>query len=426
MEETIMSIADLYEVFKKSSGVSIDSRSIEEGNLFFAIKGPNFDGHKYINSALESGASFIIADNTDYKFLDNVLIVNNTVETLQNLAKYHRCMIQIPVIGITGSNGKTTTKELVTSVLKTKFNVFATKGNYNNHLGVPISVLSIKEYHEIAIIEMGANKGGEIKFLSEIAMPTIGLITNIGKAHLEGFGGLEGVRKGKTELFDYLKATNGIIFYNTDDEIIKESLPSETKNLSYSIANVNIVSKYPLVEFKYRNQIIHSNLTGAYNIINMVVALSIGEYFGLGEVELKKGIENYTPNNNRSEVKETTNNILIMDAYNANPTSMLESIKNFNFHPSEKKTLIIGHMLELGKSSNQEHQDLVKYIASFEWDNVFLVGSEFLNLGTPIPFQIFRSTEELSEHLKTLKIKEHTILLKGSRGIALEKCLDQL
>ena len=422
----IMSIVELYEFFKKSSGVSIDSRSIEEGNLFFAIKGPNFDGHTYIHSVLESGASFVIAENPDYDSFENVFVVHNTIETLQNLARYHRSMLQIPVIGITGSNGKTTTKELVTSVLKTKFSVFATKGNYNNHLGVPLSVLSINEHHEIAIIEMGANKGGEIKFLSEIAMPTIGLITNIGKAHLEGFGGLEGVRKGKTELFDYLEATNGIIFYNIDDDIIKESLPSATTNLSYSIANVVPESNYPYVDFKFQGLIIHSKLTGTYNIINMVVALSIGEYFGLVGKELKSGIENYIPKNNRSEVKETLSNTLIMDAYNANPSSMVESIKNFNSHPGKKKTLIIGHMLELGESSEQEHRNLIEFIASFEWDNVFLVGSEFLNLGIPIPFEVFQSTEELSQKLNRCEIKGHIILLKGSRGIALEKCLDQL
>jgi UDP-N-acetylmuramoyl-tripeptide--D-alanyl-D-alanine ligase len=421
-----MSIAELYGVFRKSNGVSIDTRSIEEGNLFFAIKGPNFDGHKYIHSALESGASFVIADNSDYDFLDNVFVVNNTIETLQNLARYHRCMMQIPVIGITGSNGKTTTKELVTSVLRTKFSVFATKGNYNNHLGVPLSVLSIKDHHEIAIIEMGANRGGEIRFLSEIAMPTIGIITNIGKAHLEGFGGLEGVRKGKTELYDYLKATNGIIFYNIDDDIIKESLPSETTNLSYSISNVHLESSYPYVDFKFKNLIIHSKLIGTYNLVNMLVALSIGEYFGLGKEDLKNGVENYIPNSNRSEVKETQYNTLIMDAYNANPTSMVESIKNFNSHPSKKKTLIIGHMLELGESSEIEHRNLIEFIDLFEWDNVFLVGSEFLNLGLTIPYEVFRSTEELSKKLDRYNIKGHTILLKGSRGVALEKCLDQL
>jgi UDP-N-acetylmuramoyl-tripeptide--D-alanyl-D-alanine ligase len=335
-------------------------------------------------------------------------------------------MLQIPVIGITGSNGKTTTKELVTSVLNRKFSVFATKGNYNNHLGVPISVLSIKKEHEIAIIEMGANKGGEIKFLSEISMPTIGNITNIGKAHLEGFGGLEGVRRGKTELFDYLKVTKGTILYNEDDKIIRDSLPEDTNNISYSLSNVQPISMYPFVKFKFENLLIQSNLTGAYNIINMVVAISLGSYFGLSNEEIRKGIEAYKPSNNRSELKETKFNTLILDAYNANPSSMVESINNFNSHPSKKKTLIIGHMLELGESAQQEHRKLIEYIETFDWDNVFLVGSEFFKLEMNLPFEIFESTEDLAQKLYRIKIKGHAILLKGSRGIALEKCIHTL
>lgn len=421
-----MRISELYKIYKKANGVSIDSRSLEKGDMFFALKGPNFDGHEYITSALKDGASFAIAEDPAFSHLDNVFIVKNTVEALQSLAKYHRCMLKIPVVGITGSNGKTTTKELITSVLKMKFNVFATRGNYNNHLGVPLSILSIKDVHEIAVIEMGANHKGEIKFLSEISMPTHGLITNIGKAHLEGFGGLEGVRIGKTELYNYLRTTEGIIFYNINDEKLKQSLPSEIKNINYSIEDVSIVTKYPYVEFKYENTLIRSNLSGTYNTINMVAAITVGEYFGLSMEDLKRGIESYIPSNNRSQIKETKKNTLIMDAYNANPSSMLESIKYFNAHPSSKKTLIIGHMLELGDSSTQEHIDLVNYISSFEWENVFLVGAEFVNLGSSIPFEIFKSTLELSHKLKEINLKGQTILLKGSRGIALEKCVEFL
>lgn len=421
-----MSTIELYEYYKKSNGISIDSRTTNEGDLFFALKGPNFDGHKYIESAFEKGASYAIIDDVSYEERDNVLLVSNTEQALQSLARYHRCMITIPVLGITGSNGKTTTKELIASVLRTKYSVFATKGNLNNHLGVPISVLSIKDFHEIAIIEMGANHLEEIKFLSEIAMPDLGLITNIGKAHLEGFGDLEGVRKGKTELYEYLERTKGTIFFNVDDEMLVKSLPTSTTNMSYTISEVHSVLNFPFVGFQYSNVFIQSNLSGAYNIVNMVAALAVGLYFKLSIDELKKGIENYEPKNNRSQVKETGHNILIMDAYNANPSSMVESIKNFSLHPQENKTLILGHMLELGESTKAEHRHLINYISSFEWTNVFLVGSEFSGIDISQPYEIFLDTNELSKKLQAINLKDNVVLLKGSRGIALEKCIEHL
>jgi len=419
-----MNTAKLYKYYKNSEGVSIDSRSINHGDVFFAIKGPNFDGHKYLDAAFKNGARYAVIDDPNYLGNPNVLLVNDSVEALQNLARYYRCMLNIPVIGITGSNGKTTTKELMASVLSTKFSVFATKGNLNNHLGVPLSILSISDAHEIAIIEMGANHLGEIKFLSEIAMPELGLITNIGKAHLEGFGDLEGVRKGKTELFEYLDKTNGTIFLNTDDHLLKESLPENTKNISYSLSNVQSISDYPYVEILYNTIPILSNLSGVYNTINIVAALTIGGYFDVNEEGLKRGINNYIPRNNRSQIKKTEKNVLILDAYNANPSSMVESIKNFYSHPGVKKTLILGHMLELGQSSKEEHLNLISYISSFEWENVFLVGSEFLDLDGSFAYNIYKDTNELSKVLKELDLKDNTILLKGSRGIALEKCIE--
>lgn len=422
----MMRTEELFEIFKNSTGVSIDTRTIEKGNLFFAIKGPNFDGHAYISAALDAGAAYAIADDSKYIQDERVIYVNNTMESLQSLARYRRALFAKPVIGITGSNGKTTTKELVVSVLKTKYNVYATKGNYNNHLGVPLSILSIADEHEIAIIEMGANHQGEIKFLSEIAMPDIGVITNIGKAHLEGFGGIEGVRKGKTELYKYLDSTYGVIFYNEEDEYLVRSLPKNTSNISYSLGSTRLISNFPYVSFCYKDIEIQSNLTGAYNMINMVAALSLGEYFGLDSNHLKEGIESYIPENNRSQIKKTERNVLIMDAYNANPSSMIASIKNFNAYPSEKKTLIIGHMLELGPTSTQEHKDLVDYIGSFKWDNVFLVGSEFFKIQKEIPFSLFKNTKELRGFIKPMNLSGHAILLKGSRGVALEKSIDLL
>lgn len=421
-----MRTADLYAYFKRSSGVSIDTRSISEGNMFFALKGPNFDGHKYINKAFENGASYVIIDDPQYKNIENTCFVKNVEESLQNLAKYHRCMVRIPVIGITGSNGKTTTKELMASVLKSKYSVFATKGNLNNHLGVPLSILSIEDSHQLAIIEMGANHLGEIKFLSEMSMPDFGLITNIGKAHLEGFGDLDGVRKGKTELYKYLESTGGTIFYNMEDELLRKSLPMDTTTISYSSSDAQVVSSYPFVGFEYMDQIIQSNLNGAYNVTNMMAAITVGEYFGLSVEDIKKGIESYIPENNRSQVKNTKDNVLIMDAYNANPSSMVESITNFNAYPNEKKTLILGHMLELGDSAKEEHLSLIDFISRFEWNNVFLVGSEFIKLKAHVSYKIFVDTEELSQELKKIDLKGEAILLKGSRGIALENCIEYL
>lgn len=422
----IMNTADLYKYYDDSNGVSIDSRSIRQGEVFFAIKGPNFDGHKYLDAAFKNGARYAVIDDPQYLDNPNILLVQDTIQALQNLAKYHRCMLTIPVIGITGSNGKTTTKELMASVLSTKFSVFATKGNLNNHLGVPLSVLSICDKHEIAIIEMGANHIGEIKFLSEIAMPDLGLITNVGKAHLEGFGNLEGVRKGKTELFEYLDKTNGTIFLNADDQLLLKSIPETDKIIRYSKSKAQPTADYPFVEFLYNSVSIHSNLSGVYNTINIVAALTIGEYFGVDADELKRGINEYIPENNRSQIKETDKNVLIMDAYNANPSSMVESIKNFNAHPATKKTLILGHMLELGESSKVEHSNLVSFISSFDWENVFLVGSEFLDLDHLSTFNVYKDTKELSRELIELDLRDNTILLKGSRGIALEKCTEYL
>lgn len=416
-----MSTLELYEIFNQSTGVSIDTRSLVEGNLFFALKGPNFDGHKFVATAFNSGASFCIVQDESYADNDRVILVKNSEEALQNLAKIHRCHLTIPVIGLTGSNGKTTTKELMASVLKTKYNVFATKGNYNNHLGVPLSVLSIKKEHEIAIIEMGANRQGEIKFLSEIAMPDIGLITNIGKAHLEGFGGLEGVRKGKTELYNYIESTCGLLFYNLSEDKLVKSLPLKTETISYSNAMVEYVSSYPFVTFKYKNTEIHSNLSGTYNLTNMVAALIIGEHFDISIEDLKKGIETYIPTNNRSQIKRTKHNVLLLDAYNANPSSMLESINNFQTYPQDSKILILGHMLELGETSMIEHENLIQYISKFSWNHVFLVGSEFEGLDCPSEYEVFTTTDELNKRLQQLSLRDNAILLKGSRGVAVEK-----
>ena len=421
-----MGTRDLFRFFKRANGVSIDSRTIQQGAMFFAIKGPNFDGHAYVESAIAKGASFAVIDNPEYHHKDKTILVKDTTLAIQNLARYYRSTLQIPIIGITGSNGKTTTKELMYAVLSTRYSTFATKGNLNNHFGVPISVLSIKDDHEIAVIEMGANSQGEIKFLSEIAMPDFGLITNIGKAHLEGFGGLEGVRKGKTELYRYLDKTRGTIFYDSESDLLVESLPDNTTNIPYAKNQAEVVSKYPQIDIRVDQEMIRTNLVGEYNVINVIAALTIGTHFEVTNSQMINGIQSYKPSNNRSEIRKTKDNELIMDAYNANPSSMIESIKNFKDYPVKHKTLILGHMLEVGENSADEHRSLVDFISKFKWDNVFLVGREFFNLKEDIPFQVFLNTEELGAELMNLSIKGHAILLKGSRGIALERCAQYL
>lgn len=421
-----MKISDLHIKYKQSSGVSIDSRSISKGQMFFALKGPNFDGHQYITKALASGASYAIIDDEKYIENPHTILVSNVEKALQDLARYHRSSLTISIIGLTGSNGKTTTKELLASILNQKYNVFATKGNLNNHLGVPLSILSISNKHNIAIIEMGANHLGEIKFLSEICMPNYGLITNIGKAHLEGFGSIEGVKKAKTELFDYLRKVEGLIFFNSSDEKLQESISIEDNVISYKSSEIKIENSFPHLTIEYKRCKYSVNLSGEYNATNMVAAITIGEHFGLETAQIKKGLIEYTPSNNRSEIRQTEKNILILDAYNANPSSMKVSVDNINRADAKNKTLIIGHMLELGESSIEEHKDLIDYITKLRFENVFLIGTEFKYIKIPDHFYYFDDTSTFEKHLIQQPIEDNTILLKGSRGIALEKLIPYL
>lgn len=421
-----MKISDLHIKYKQSSGISIDSRSISKGQMFFALKGPNFDGHQYITKAIASGASYAIIDDEKYSKNPHTILVSNVEKALQDLARYHRSTLTIPIIGLTGSNGKTTTKELLASVLNQKYNVFATKGNLNNHLGVPLSILSISNKHNIAIIEMGANHLGEIKFLSEICMPNYGLITNIGKAHLEGFGSIEGVKKAKTELFDYLRKVEGLIFFNSSDKKLQESISKEDNVISYKSSEIKIENSFPHLTIEYKKSKYSVNLSGEYNATNMVAAITIGEHFGLETAQIKKGLIEYTPSNNRSEIRQTEKNILILDAYNANPSSMKVSVDNINKADAKNKTLIIGHMLELGEDSIEEHKDLIDYITKLRFENVFLIGTEFKDIKIPDHFYYFEDTSTFEKHLIQQPIEDNTILLKGSRGIALEKLIPYL
>jgi len=425
------STTDLYQYYLQSSGISIDSRSVKEGEIFFALKGPNFDGHKYIPSAIASGASLAVVDDQNYHKDGKTILVDNVETALQNLAKYHRLHLTIPVVGLTGSNGKTTTKELTYAALSTKYKVYATAGNLNNHLGVPLSILRITNQHEIAIIEMGANHPLEIKFLCEIAMPEYGLITNIGEAHLEGFGDLEGVRKSKTELYDYLLATGGTIFYNTEDDYLQRSIVPNHKIVSYSPDELQVWSSFPSLQVAIGDLELNSLLTGRYNALNIIAAVTLARYFNVNSTDIKKGIESYNPQNNRSQIMKTKNNTLILDAYNANPSSMKASIENLASADVKNKVLIIGHMLEVGALSQAAHLDLVNYIAKNEWKKVFLVGSEFQNIDilqyeNLAIFTYCQSTDELAEELRNTSIRDSYILMKGSRGIALEQVVEFL
>lgn len=420
----------LYQHYLNCTGVSIDSRSIKEGELFFALTGPNFDGHQYIENALADGASNAVIANIVYHIEGKTILVDNVEESLQNLAKYHRMHLTIPVVALTGSNGKTTTKELTHAALSTKFNVYATAGNLNNHLGVPLSILRITDDHEIAIIEMGANNPLEIKFLSEIAMPDYGLITNIGAAHLEGFGDLEGVRKAKTELYDYISSTNGTIFYNIQDEYLSSSILPHYKTIRYTPDDIDVLSSFPTLKVVVDKVTITSLLTGSYNALNILAATTIAKHFDVKIEDIKKGIESYSPQNNRSQIKKTQKNTIILDAYNANPSSMKASINNLASADVTNKVLIIGHMLELGSSSKTAHIDLVDYISKSKWQQVYIVGIEFddIDLSTYNTTTITYCTDTLmlARVLRSKPIENSYILMKGSRGVALESVLDYL
>lgn len=420
------SITDLYAYFQSCTGVSIDSRSVQVGEMFFALRGPNFDGHHYIDNALTAGAKYVVIEDARFVKDQITILVVNVEKALQDLARFHRLHLTIPIIGLTGSNGKTTTKELLASILTCKYRTFATKGNLNNHLGVPISILSITQLHEIAVIEMGANHVGEIKYLSEIAMPVIGLITNIGKAHLEGFGGIEGVRKGKTELYDYLRKTGGQILYNAQDPYLIASLEKADLAIGYDCDEMQVMQSFPSLTLDIDGHEIRSSLTGAYNVLNIAAAIAVAQYYKVPPDDIAAGIEAYIPDNNRSQIHKTDSNTLILDAYNANPSSMIGSIDNLSSAESNRKVLIIGHMLELGSTSHQEHQELVNYIALGDWYRVFLVGSLFATCEYPDWINYHEDTVSLSVTLKEKSLQNCTILLKGSRGIALEKLIPYL
>ena len=423
-----MDVKDFYFSYFQAGNISIDSRKIEKGTIFFAFSGENFDAAKKAEDAIRNGAAAVIVEKKEYENIDKkIFYVPSTLDFLQNLALFHRRQLQIPIIGLTGSNGKTTTKELISSVLVRKYKTQYTFGNLNNHIGVPLTLLSIMKEHEIAVIEMGANHQKEIELLCSLAEPNIGYITNFGKAHLEGFGGFEGVIKGKSELYDYLKENNQTILVNEADEIQRE----KTKNYSEKITFGADDSQYYFEKFVennlvgviYKGQKIQSNLTGDYNFTNICAAVSLGLYFDIDFNEIKSAIENYKPTNMRSQVVEKNGKTLVLDTYNANPSSMALSLNNFSQFTGSK-TVIIGDMLELGEESVTEHQKIWELAQSLNLDEIITVGSIFKQLNPSE--KSFKNTDELIEYLKQNPIKNKNILLKGSRGIALEKVIEFL
>ena len=423
-----MDVKDFYFSYFQAGNISIDSRKIEKGTIFFAFSGENFDAAIKAEDAIRNGAAAVIVEKKEYENIDKkIFYVPSTLDFLQNLALFHRRQLQIPVIGLTGSNGKTTTKELISSVLARKYKSQYTFGNLNNHIGVPLTLLSITKEHEIAVIEMGANHQKEIELLCSLAEPNIGYITNFGKAHLEGFGGFEGVIKGKSELYDYLKENNQTILVNEADEIQRE----KTKNYSKKITFGADDSQYyfekfienNLVGITYKGQKIQSNLTGDYNFTNICAAVSLGLHFDIDFEEIKAAIENYKPTNMRSQVVEKNGKTLVLDTYNANPSSMALSLNNFSQFAGSK-TVIIGDMLELGEESVTEHQKIWELAQSLNLDEIITVGSIFKQVNPSE--KSFKNTDELIEYLKQNPLKNKNILLKGSRGIALEKIIEFL
>ncbi len=415
-----MKIENLYSLYCDSYLVDTDTRKIRKNTIFFALKGENFNGNLYAEEALNKGAKYAIVDKIEYQTNDNIIVVENVLKTLQELASYHRKQLNIPIIALTGSNGKTTTKELINVVLKQKFKTTATKGNLNNHIGVPLTLLSMTPDTEIGIVEMGANHHKEIEFLSKIAAPDYGYITNFGKAHLEGFGSIEGVIEAKSELYEFLIRNNGNIFVNPKDEI----QVSKTRNSNKILFSegINFLTADPFVCLNYDEFKIQSNLIGSYNFNNIAIAITIGEYFKVLKRDIKSAIESYIPENNRSQIVVKGSNQIILDAYNANPTSMEAALKNFKQIKTENnKIVILGDMFELGNTSELEHQNIANYVNELLFDKVILVGNNFCKVN--FEGVKFKDFDELKEYIKKINIERSTILIKGSRGMALERLL---
>ena len=429
------SIKHIYQIYSQYYTVSTDSRCIEENSVFFALKGEHFDANKFaLEVAQKTSVTLVVVDDKNLPDHSKFIKVDDVLATLQQVANYHRSQMKAKIIAITGTNGKTTTKELIAAVLNEKFQIIKTQGNFNNHIGLPLTLLQIRPETEIAVVEMGANHKKEIEALCRIAQPDMGLITNIGKAHLEGFGGFEGVIEAKKELYDYLLQNDKQVFVNSDNDLLM-CLSDSMKRFTYGTNNTADVigavkDSNPYLSVKWNDfeteKTIQTHLIGAYNFENIMAAIAIGMYFEVDKTKITKAITHYAPTNNRSQEIETSDNMLIMDAYNANPTSMEKAIRNFDEMKGTKKMVILGDMFELGIDSENEHREIVKLVDSLHFEEIFLVGKNFSNVAKEKPIKTFETTEALCAFFCSNKPREFSILIKGSRGMALEKLIPYL
>ncbi len=432
-----MSIEQLYNIYKQYPSVQTDTRKLKEGDIFFALKGENFNGNSFVEKAIEAGAAYAVIDEEQYAVFGKTVLVDDVLTALQQLAKHHREQFinlpadrHVPFIAITGSNGKTTTKELINAVLSSTFKTYTTEGNHNNHIGVPLTILKIKDDAELAVIEMGANHQHEIASYCTYALPTHGLITNCGKAHLEGFGGVEGVKKGKGELFDHLRGNNGAAFVMWDYEYLQEMCKGISTVIKYGTNNASlegtIVQSEPFIEVTINKgadiSSIKTQLVGDYNLPNILAAVAVGKHFNVADYKIKEAIENYSPSNSRSQLIERGSNKIILDAYNANPSSMKLAIENFAKIHAVNKVLLLGAMAELGDDSLAEHKEIIELLKQYEWENVVLVGGDFLKIEHP--YLQFQNAEEAKEWLQQQHFENTYFLIKGSRSMKMETVLE--
>ena len=421
-----MNLETIYSYFLESDSVCTDTRKLKDNCLFFALKGDNFNGNKFAKQALEQGAKYAIIDEETYKHNEQCILVDDVLKTLQELGTHHRKTLNLPVIALTGSNGKTTTKELINAVLSKTYKTSATTGNLNNHIGVPLTLLNLTDDTEISIVEMGANHQKEIEFLASLTYPDFGLITNFGKAHLEGFGGVEGVIKGKSELYVHLRKHHKTIFINETDPLqIKQA--GDYDHIIKFGSRTSLVSSEPFVTLSYQDSEMATQLTGAYNYNNICVAIAIGEYFQVPKELIIKAICEYVPSNNRSQLMERKGHQIILDAYNANPTSMQAALNNFKLQSHPNKIAILGDMFELGEAAEKEHQAIADIAYSLGLKSLILVGENFYNVPNKRDDIVyFNSFEDLKNNFDTLNLESNLILIKGSRGMALERVLELL
>lgn len=425
-----MTTEELYTIFKQNPSVETDTRKLKKGDLFFALKGDNFNGNQFASKAIDAGAAYAIIDESEFEIKDKTLLVSDVLSTFQQLAKYHRKQFTIPFLAITGSNGKTTTKELIHVVLSSTFKVYTTEGNLNNHIGIPLTILKIKDDAEMAVVEMGANHQKEIASYCEYTLPTHGLITNCGKAHLEGFGGEEGVRKGKGELFDYLKKSKGTAFVMWDYDYLQEMSNGISSIIKYGTSNAaiegNTIISDPFLSVEIKKgatiEKVNTQIVGDYNLPNILAAIAVGKYFNVPDEKIKIALEHYSPSNSRSQMVELGSNKIILDAYNANPSSLKLAIENFSKLKAENKVLMLGAMAELGAESVDEHKTVIDIISQYKWKDVVLVGGDFLKIKHP--YLSFTTSKEAKNWLTDQQFENTNFLIKGSRSMQMEKVLE--